>query len=432
MKYSKRARKRGIEPLVAIIILVAVSIAISLALAFYLSNIVGSPMGTRPPSIRVLMPQSYGRLCSVILKNTGSDTEYISGIYINDIPADIRLVFDYMNPSDSRVFYTPEKTVHVSIKPGQSVMMFFLAQKPLKSGVTYKISVQLESGYTFFTDLAPQLAVDLSRLAMIRFVAFTNSAFQGQNGENTGVDGHLIEFDPTTWEYRYWLVHNNNPDGDVKDYKSFVLTGKNGATGTLENPPPPLYEGYAPVITADNFNCRDLGGSPDGSPDKPTSPILVVLNTHTHRSDFNFTWTNMNPSYVDRFVMEMLPRGVPCLDFLVLWEDLWKDPQWWYDWTDGRAYMDEVARVTWMKKGTVRVGVYRCSGAYLHVFFLGNDFVYYKPHGDNWGDTTDGDPNPYKTYWWLEDSMKVYLEIGYEGGSWLSPSGYTVTVWNVG
>ena len=72
--------------------------------------------------------------------------------------------------------------------------------------------------------------------------------------------------------------------------------------------------------------------------------------------------------------------------------------------------------------------------------YIGEDYIYEKPHHDYWGDLQfihNVDPNNpgYGTYWWWENGMKVHVEIGHnlqdgsDSGIWISDNNYNVTIW---
>ena len=93
-----------------------------------------------------------------------------------------------------------------------------------------------------------------------------------------------------------------------------------------------------------------------------------------------------------------------------------------------------------LEDGRIRIGVYRAGGGYLHVFYIGEDYIYEKPHHDYWGDPQfihNVDPNNpgYGTYWWWENGMKIHVEIGHnlqdgsDSGIWISDNNYNVTIW---
>ncbi len=261
-------------------------------------------------------------------------------------------------------------------------------------------------------------------------VAFVNGWYRRLH---TGYSGWMVEFNPVTWEYRYWRLYN--PDGDPRTTDDMILVGANNTVGSLKNPPPPQYSGETIVVQSYGDHAHDfVVNTPGGY--GISSPFIVVLNPHVKKAS-NYTWYNLNEAVKQKFVRQPVDRAIQGLDLIILWEDLWHGPPPTTTWTWNDAYslIDHVVRVTWREDGSVRIAVYRCSGWYLHVFLLGTQYIYYKPHSDNWGETTGGDPNP-QGIWWYTDSQGFYVEYerglpraGYE--YWISPSGYKVEIWEI-
>ncbi len=435
---------RSISTLAAIAIVMSISIVAAVFVSLYVTGIIGSSgFGTRPIKIQLFNPMVIGKVIAVMMKNVGGDRVYVTDVLMNNRECEVRLAFDANNPEEYVKVYPPGRELSedpFKIDPGETVEVIIVSPIEFRAGMSYQVKIKTSQGFEFITQLYVPYVVP-SKNYRINLIAFTNCnntisgdgcCSKGLYPNNvTGISGHLISFDIASWRFYYWDIKNKDTTGFVTDPSKFILIGKGGTEGTLDNPPPPKYEGTVKVLTTSGYKCEELAGPPDGKPDKPTAPIVVVANIETELRNFNFTWINMNPSCVDRFMMEKIPNGIPGLDFLILWEDLWSSPNWWYTWRDCRSYVDHVVRVTWLKTGDVRVGVYRCSGCYLHVFLLGDKYIYFKPHGDAWGDTHEGTPDPYGIYWFTKNGVKIYYEIGYDGGTWISPSGYVVKIWEI-
>ena len=118
----------------------------------------------------------------------------------------------------------------------------------------------------------------------------------------------------------------------------------------------------------------------------------------------------------------------------------YKERPEWQNGPDPHSWIDHVVRVTWLEDGRIRIGVYRADGGYLHVFYIGEDYIYERPHYNYWGNLQfihNVDPNNprYGTYWWWENGMKVHVEIGNNlqdgsgGGIWISDNNYNVIIW---
>ena len=421
---SNKLNNRGIEPLIAAVIVTTVGIAISVAVSLWMLGVIGSTgYGTRPVELKVFSPVSYGRMFYFTVKNMGGDPLYIDYIYLNNKEVKLKVAYDPSNPDDNLVTYGLSEYV-VELQPGESKVLWCLADEVMKAGCDYNLRVHTTLGYEVNTIIKPSLGVDISKLASIRLIALTD----GSGG--TGKNGWLVEFDPATWEYRFWSLYN--PDEDPTTSDDFTLIGYGGSTGNLSNPPPPIYQGECPVTVnpAEYVDDYDV---------PPTTPIIVALNLHAQRSDWNFTLYNFERDdgvrQVTRFIMELTPKAVAGLDFTILWEDAWSSPSTTRGPGDWRAWIDHVVRVTWLKDGRIRVGVYRCSGGFLHVFYIGDEFIYYKPHGDTWGDMGYGltdavSPGLEGRYAFIEGThFFSFYEIGYDGGNWTSPNGYVVKIW---
>ena len=241
----------------------------------------------------------------------------------------------------------------------------------------------------------------------------------------SGYHGKIVIFDVVNWKYDYYQVYN--PTGDPRKVGQMVFYGQNNVQLSLNDVlsgKDPIYTGDPKVVTKEQtLYAKDFE-------ETPTSPLIIFVNLNVTKQ-VNLTWVNLNTAYIDRFVMTPVPQAVLGMDIIVLWEDLWSNPEWTHGtFKDERAWLDHVVRVTWLENGEVRIGVYRCSGAYLHVFALSGRFIYYKPHGDTWGDDAS---TPY-TY--DENGILVHYEIGYNPltGSeeeWTSPTGYIVKIWYI-
>jgi len=69
-KSVKKFRRRGISPLIAIVIIVSTTMYISIAVTLWMTGIIGSlGYGTRPIILKVWNPISHGRLFRVYVRN---------------------------------------------------------------------------------------------------------------------------------------------------------------------------------------------------------------------------------------------------------------------------------------------------------------------------------------------------------------------------
>ena len=423
-----KRKRRGISPLIAIVIIVSTTMYISIAVTLWMTGIIGSMgYGTRPIRLELRSPISYGRLFRIYIRSMGGENIYIDNIWVNNKFAKMKLAYDAVDPSKYSISFYGQRDFLIEVDPGQTIVLWALAESPMKAGITYSIRVHTTLGFEVSTLIKPSLGIDLGRIAAVKLIALTDGS--GSYGYN----GYLVEFNPATWEYKYWLFEN--PDGNVTTWDDFKLIGKNNAIGTLEEPPEPIYGGEVPVIISDFIHISEI------NKDK-TTPIFITLNLYSHLRTRNFTLINYERPdgipQITKFIMEKVPKAVTGLDFIILWEDQWRNPNWINSVGDWRSWIDHVVRVTWLEDGRVRIGVYRCSGGYLHVFYIGTDFIYYKPHGDCWGDsgyeTSDSvAPGLEGKYVFIEGTHRFsFYEIGYDGEIWFSTSNYEVKIWHRG
>ena len=108
MPIKTRRRKRGIEPLIAAVILVAVAIALAVAVAFWMSGIIGGY--TKYEQLEVSAgyadwnEDNQTWIVVLQVKNTGSSDATIDEIYVNGRPHDA-----YLSIPDSAYGYSTQK-----------------------------------------------------------------------------------------------------------------------------------------------------------------------------------------------------------------------------------------------------------------------------------------------------------------------------------
>jgi len=359
----------------------------------------------------------------------GGERIYVDNVYVNNKAVKLKLAYDVRNPSINFIS-RGQRDFIFGIDPGETIVFWALTDEPMKAGVTYSIRIHTTLGHEQATLLKPSLGIDLASLAMVRLIAIYYD----------NIHGNMVEFDPATWEYRYWyiLADASDPDNATK----YTVIGRGGIRGNITHLPPPVYYGDTPLTINAYEDSADFNIP-------PTAPIIMVLNLYAHLHTWNFTWKDLS-TYTDKFILEKVPKAVTGLDFILLWEDQWSNPNVEYsnhkegaEWQNGpdpHSWIDHVVRVTWLEDGRIRIGVYRAGGGYLHVFYIGEDYIYEKPHHDYWGDPQfihNVDPNNpgYGTYWWWENGMKIHVEIGHnlqdgsDSGIWISDNNYNVTIW---
>ena len=131
--------KKGITPVVAIIILVAVAIAVSIAAAMWLIGLTGTYTRTEEVKITAAYWDAANNRVVIRVNNTGTIAVTIDDVYINDIP------YEAYYPS------TPEVTIsEPHLDPGEGTIIT-IEWAGFKSGVSYEIGVHTASGNLYTT-----------------------------------------------------------------------------------------------------------------------------------------------------------------------------------------------------------------------------------------------------------------------------------------
>lgn len=145
-------------------------------------------------------------------------------------------------------------------------------------------------------------------------------------------------------------------------------------------------KGYAPIVKGKN--------SYDVCSQKPSSPIVIVVNPTRAQRDWTLEWKcGIGSCYICRFYLQKLQGDIE-IDFIVFWEDLYTHPSSSYD-----DWRDHVIRVTAFFNGTYRLAVLTAKGGYEQEFHLGVDdplsmptepYIYKKPFGAYWANIISG------------------------------------------
>jgi len=92
---KNKRKKRGISPLIAIVIIVSTTMYISIAVTLWMTGIIGSMgYGTRPIRLELRSPISYGRLFRIYIRSMGGENIYIDNIWVNNKFAKMKLAYD--------------------------------------------------------------------------------------------------------------------------------------------------------------------------------------------------------------------------------------------------------------------------------------------------------------------------------------------------
>ena len=80
------AKRRGISPVIATVIIVAVTIAVAIAVAFWMTGIVGLFTGFEQLQITSIYDDNQG--IHLIVENTGTSPATITHVFVNGFPID--------------------------------------------------------------------------------------------------------------------------------------------------------------------------------------------------------------------------------------------------------------------------------------------------------------------------------------------------------
>ncbi|RLF23567.1 MAG: hypothetical protein DRN15_05825 [Thermoprotei archaeon] len=143
--------KKGITPVVAIIILVAVAIAVSIAAAMWLIGLTGAYTKTE----EVRFTTAYARdfdgdgtsEIRIIIKNTGTTSVTIDAVYVNDVP------HSDLYPSEATLYTDTTMGTTLSLpqtlNPGSTLEI--VIDWNFQSGVSYEIGVHTATGNLYTT-----------------------------------------------------------------------------------------------------------------------------------------------------------------------------------------------------------------------------------------------------------------------------------------
>ncbi|HDJ89629.1 MAG TPA: hypothetical protein ENG40_02930 [Thermoprotei archaeon] len=152
-----RLSGKGINPVIATVIIVAITIAIAIATAFWLSGIIGATgYGTRPIKLAIYSDLDlYGEYFVILVKNLGGEEVFIDKMFIDGKP--VGYIFDaqtYPPPGEPRWLYQEDEGVIVYIKPGETVQIKgVIKDMELKPGVTHEVSLHTSQGFEFHRPL---------------------------------------------------------------------------------------------------------------------------------------------------------------------------------------------------------------------------------------------------------------------------------------
>jgi len=161
MKLSKLKNRKAISPVIATVILVAVAITISVAVAYWMGGISGQYTKFEKVEIQaascIKSPTAYPNfwVITLTLKNSGSATSTLNGVYVDDIVA----VY-YTPPTvpappalTSSIYADVDLTITKSILSGASgTVTVYVGTSwgaPVTSGTTIDIKIHSAGGMDY-------------------------------------------------------------------------------------------------------------------------------------------------------------------------------------------------------------------------------------------------------------------------------------------
>ena len=320
-------RRKGIEPLIAAVIVTAVGITISVAVSLWMLGVIGSTgYGTRPIEIGISQFRALGPYAMIMLQNLGGETVYIDEIRIGNKIFDVVTAYEYhtLEPCLDKL---SEGNYLISVGPGKLIEIWVLAPEDFefKPGVEYRVSAHTTLGFS------ADKIIKASRW-MLRPPTLDLYI------RNRNVTYH-IDFARLTW-----TVYQGSPDN----------------LGTV------LWSGSLLFTSEDKLEITD---------EVKQQPVAVVLNPKAGRGDFIVWCDHNNVGYEwgsGYYNLTKVDYAVPFLDFILYFEDLWNGSG-----SAGDAdYNEHVTRVTWMRNGNARVAVYFGAHGYTLDVYVGGQYVY--------------------------------------------------------
>jgi len=129
------AKRRGISPVIATVIIVAVTIAVAIAVAFWMTGIVGLFTGFEQLQITSIYDNSSGIVITV--QNTGTSTATITDIYVNGLPSSATGL--KVKVGDRDVNFP------IPLNPGnQTTLILYFQNPPSQFTVTPGVSLEIK------------------------------------------------------------------------------------------------------------------------------------------------------------------------------------------------------------------------------------------------------------------------------------------------
>ena len=148
--------RKAISPVIATVILVAVAITIAVAVSYWMSGIAGQYTKFEKVEIQAASCDStstnYWKI-TLTLKNSGSATSTLNGVYVNEIVA---LAIPTGDPPSTGIFAEVSLTTPISIPSGQTdTVTLYIGRSwptstaPITSGTTIDIKLHSANGMDY-------------------------------------------------------------------------------------------------------------------------------------------------------------------------------------------------------------------------------------------------------------------------------------------
>jgi flagellin-like protein len=163
------AKRKGISPVIATVIIVAVTIAVAIAVAFWMTGIIGLFTGFEQLQITSIYDDTDGIYLTV--KNTGTSTATITDIFINGYPSkQCGATWTVESSSGS----SSGSSSTITLKPGE--------EKTIKITVTGDDKFTVKPGVSLEIKLHTASGKDYPKLIVLQAYGGTDTSGTGTGG----------------------------------------------------------------------------------------------------------------------------------------------------------------------------------------------------------------------------------------------------------
>lgn len=173
-EFSRRVRfssagRRGIEPLIAVVILTSIAITLAVAISLWFLGVVGqSGYGTR--YVRVVI---YGDLrvrdnnLWFLVKNEGGDPVFVDDVVLDGKHRVIPIVVkDEVTGEDTLEFDENGCPSGFTLKPGRRYMVYGVTDFTLKPATDHQLKIHVATGHEFYKVLRAQYRVPVASISL--------------------------------------------------------------------------------------------------------------------------------------------------------------------------------------------------------------------------------------------------------------------------